>query len=132
MAETVRAAVQVAPRKIEVREFPRPKIGDDDALLRVEANGICGSDVEIYKGHMGAGTRGDFKPFVPGHEPLGVIEEIGERAAARWGVQPGDRGSGFWWSTLPLTRSGKSCSVSVASMCRFNWHRTNYGCVLAG
>ncbi|MEV5408192.1 zinc-binding dehydrogenase [Thermopolyspora sp. NPDC052614] len=91
MADTVRAAVQVAPRKIEIREFPRPKIGPDDGLLRVEANGICGSDVEIYKGHLGSASKGDPKPFVPGHEPMGIIEEVGERAAARWGVKPGDR-----------------------------------------
>jgi threonine dehydrogenase-like Zn-dependent dehydrogenase len=91
MADTVRAAVQVAPRVIEVREFPRPKIGPDDGLLRVEANGICGSDVEMYKGHLGAMARENPKPFIPGHEPLGVIEEVGELAAARWGVQPGDR-----------------------------------------
>ncbi len=84
----VRAAVQVAPRTIELREFARPVIGPDDGLLRVEANGICGSDVEVYKGHMGREGRG---PFVPGHEPLGIIEEVGEKAAARWGVQPGDR-----------------------------------------
>lgn len=87
MGDMVRAAVQVRPRAIEMREFPRPKIGPDDGLLRVEANGICGSDVEMFKGHMGKG-RG---PVVPGHEPLGIVEEIGEQAAKRWGVQPGDR-----------------------------------------
>ena len=62
-------------------------IGPDDGLLRVEAYGICGSDVEQYRGNMGQQQQ----PFVPGHEPLGIIEEIGERAAERWGVQPGDR-----------------------------------------
>ncbi|MEV4799730.1 alcohol dehydrogenase catalytic domain-containing protein [Nonomuraea sp. NPDC049421] len=91
MAETVRAAVQIAPRKIEVREFPRPRIGPDDGLLRVEANGICGSDVETYRGHLGSMLQDERRPFVPGHEPLGIVEEVGERAAARWGVQPGDR-----------------------------------------
>lgn len=91
MADTVRAAVQVAPHKIEIREFPRPKVGPDDGLMRVEANGICGSDVEIYRGHIGSMAREDPKPFVPGHEPMGIIEEVGERAAARWGVKPGDR-----------------------------------------
>ena len=30
-------------------------------------------------------------PMVPGHEPLGIIEEVSSRAAARWGVRPGDR-----------------------------------------
>jgi threonine dehydrogenase-like Zn-dependent dehydrogenase len=88
MADTIRAAVQVGPRKIEMREFPRPRIGADDGLLRVEANGICGSDVEIYRGHLG---RDRTKPTIPGHEPLGIVEEIGEKAAARWGVRPGDR-----------------------------------------
>jgi threonine dehydrogenase-like Zn-dependent dehydrogenase len=83
----VQAAVQTGPGKIELRTYPRPKTGPDDGLLRVEANGICGSDVETYRGHLG-GAR---PAFIPGHEPLGIIEEIGERAAERWGVQVGDR-----------------------------------------
>jgi threonine dehydrogenase-like Zn-dependent dehydrogenase len=87
MADMVRAAVMTAPRTFEMREFPRPAIGPDEGLLRVEACGICGSDVEQYKGHLG--QRG--LPMVPGHEPLGIIEEVGERAAQRWGVGPGDR-----------------------------------------
>src|ERR687895_579363 len=83
MGETVRAAVQTGPREMEIREFPRPRIGPDDGLLRVEANGIGGGDGGMYKGHR----RGDGgKPMTPGPEPLGVIVEIGERAAARWGV----------------------------------------------
>src|SRR3569833_2349184 len=80
MSDMVRAAVQVGPRQIEIREFPRPEVGPDTGLLRVEANGICGSDVETFKGHMGMGSGG---PFVPGHEPLGIVEEIGGAAAAR-------------------------------------------------
>jgi threonine dehydrogenase-like Zn-dependent dehydrogenase len=88
MADTVRAAVQTGPRQIEIREFPRPVIGPDDGgLLRIEACGICGSDVEQYKGSLGRQSL----PMVPGHEPLGIIEEVSEKAAARWGVQPGDR-----------------------------------------
>lgn len=86
MTDEVRAAVQTSARDIELRDFPRPRIGADDGLLRVEACGICGSDVEQYKGAL-AGSL----PAVPGHEPLGVIEEVGENAAARWGVEPGDR-----------------------------------------
>ncbi|HUY49349.1 MAG TPA: amidohydrolase family protein [Streptosporangiaceae bacterium] len=87
MADLVRAAVMTAPRTFEFREFPRPVIGPDEGLLRIEACGICGSDVEQYKGHLG--QRG--LPMVPGHEPLGILEEVGERAAQRWGVSPGDR-----------------------------------------
>jgi threonine dehydrogenase-like Zn-dependent dehydrogenase len=87
VTDMVRAAVQVAPKQMELREFPRPRTGPDDGLLRVEANAICGSDVETFRGHLG----GPRPAFIPGHEPLGIVEEVGERAAARWGVQPGDR-----------------------------------------
>jgi threonine dehydrogenase-like Zn-dependent dehydrogenase len=88
MADMVRAVVQTGPRQMEMREYPRPAIGPEDgALLRVEACGICGSDVEQYKGAMG--TRG--LPMIPGHEPLGIIEEISEAASRRWGVSAGDR-----------------------------------------
>ena len=77
----VRAVVQTGPRQMEMREYPRPVLGGDTgALLRVEACGICGSDVEQYKGAMG--TRG--LPMIPGHEPLGIIEEITDETAARW------------------------------------------------
>ncbi len=87
MADLVRAAVQTGPKRIEIQEFPRPSIDADTALLRVEANGICGSDVETYRGTLGRGRY----PVIPGHEPLGIIEDIGERAARRWGVDVGDR-----------------------------------------
>ena len=88
MADMIRAAVQTGPRQIELREFPRPVIGPQDGgLLRVEACGICGSDVEQYRGNLSS----QWLPMVPGHEPLGIIEEVSDSAAARWGVQPGDR-----------------------------------------
>jgi threonine dehydrogenase-like Zn-dependent dehydrogenase len=83
---TSRAVVQTAPRRLELRELPVPDIDDDSALLRVEACGICGSDAEQYAGVLPVQL-----PVVPGHEPLGVIERIGDRAAKRWGVDVGDR-----------------------------------------
>ena len=85
-ARTALAMVQTAPRRIEPRELPLPALGADDALLRVEACGICGSDVESFEGVLQVPL-----PLVPGHEPLGRIEAIGERAARRWGVAVGDR-----------------------------------------
>ncbi len=88
MGETIRAVVQTGPRRLELREFPRPVIGPEDGgLLRIEACGICGSDVEQYRGHLGQQSL----PMVPGHEPLGILEEVSAPAAARWGVRPGDR-----------------------------------------
>ena len=83
---TTRAVVQTAPRRLELRELPIPDIDDDSGLLRIEACGICGSDAEQY-----AGTLPAEYPVILGHEPLGVIAKIGDRAAKRWGVQVGDR-----------------------------------------
>ena len=90
-SDRVRAAVLVQPRTLEAREFARPTIGTDDALLRIEACGICGSDYEQYDGAQPVHEDYTAYPGIPGHEPLGVIEEIGARACARWGVGEGDR-----------------------------------------
>jgi alcohol dehydrogenase len=74
------------PRKLVGRELQVPEHGDDDAVLRVEACGLCGTDHEQYTGHLPTGFA-----FVPGHETVGVIEKIGDAAAQRWGVAVGDR-----------------------------------------
>ena len=105
MAKTVRAAVLLKPKTIEHREFPRPAIGADDALLRIEACGICGSDYEQYEG--AAPQHEDYTqyPVIPGHEPLGIIEEIGAEARPRWGVTEGDR---------VAVRSGYGCGRCAA------------------
>jgi threonine dehydrogenase-like Zn-dependent dehydrogenase len=83
---TSRAIVQTGARQLELRELPVPEIDDESALLRVEACGICGSDAEQWAGVLPVRL-----PLVPGHEPLGVIARIGDRAARRWGVDVGDR-----------------------------------------
>lgn len=81
-----RALVLDAPRSLVAREFRLPDIGADDALVRVEACGLCGTDHEQYTGELSGGFA-----FVPGHETVGTIEVIGARAAQRWGVSAGDR-----------------------------------------
>ncbi|MGH9096875.1 MAG: zinc-dependent alcohol dehydrogenase [Acidimicrobiales bacterium] len=83
---TAVAAVLEAPRRLVRRRLPFPEIGEDDALLRVEACGLCGTDHEQYTGVLAAGFA-----FVPGHETVGVIEAIGPEAVQRWGVSTGDR-----------------------------------------
>jgi 2-desacetyl-2-hydroxyethyl bacteriochlorophyllide A dehydrogenase len=83
---TSRAIVQTAPRTLELRELPIPEIGPDDALLQVEACGICGTDYEQY-----GGTLPVPYPAILGHEPVGRIAEIGDEAARRRRVQKGDR-----------------------------------------
>ncbi len=87
MSERVVAAVQTGPRAIELTELPRPAVGDG-AIVRVEACGICGTDVDQYRGKLE-----DIVPFpsIPGHEPVGVIDEISPRAAEQWRLKVGDR-----------------------------------------
>src|SRR5436189_6413745 len=83
---TARALVLEAPRDLKERALPLPVLGDDDGLLRVEACGLCGTDHEQFTGAIPV-----FAPYVPGHEIVGVIEAVGERAAQRWNVKVGDR-----------------------------------------
>jgi threonine dehydrogenase-like Zn-dependent dehydrogenase len=80
------AMVLTEERKLEARDIAIPEIGHDDALLRIEACGICGSDYEQFEGVLRTPM-----PVIPGHEPLGVIAKIGDGAAERWGVEVGDR-----------------------------------------
>ena len=83
---SARALVLEKPRTLVGRELPVPEHGDDDAVLRVEACGLCGTDHEQYTGDLPGGFA-----FVPGHETVGVLESIGDVAARRWGVTRSDR-----------------------------------------
>jgi threonine dehydrogenase-like Zn-dependent dehydrogenase len=80
------AMVQTGERRLEPKDLPIPDIDENSALLKLEACGICGSDYEQFEGLLRTPV-----PVVPGHEPLGTIARIGDRAAARWGVDVGDR-----------------------------------------
>jgi 2-desacetyl-2-hydroxyethyl bacteriochlorophyllide A dehydrogenase len=86
LPKTSFAMVQTGKRKLEPRDVPLPDIDDDSALLRLEACGICGSDYEQFEGAI----RVPF-PVIPGHEPVGRIAKIGDRAAQRWKLDVGDR-----------------------------------------
>ncbi|MBW2271067.1 MAG: zinc-binding dehydrogenase [Deltaproteobacteria bacterium] len=86
MGDDVRAMVLTGAERLELQRFERPEIGENDGLLRVEACGICGTDSETLSGAIPLRY-----PVIPGHEPVGLIEEIGPRAALRWGLEPGDR-----------------------------------------
>ena len=80
------AMVLEEPGRLAARQLPLPEIGDDDGLVRVEACGLCGTDHEQYTGVLPLG-----RPFVPGHETVGVIDAVGPAASERWGVSVGDR-----------------------------------------
>jgi D-arabinose 1-dehydrogenase-like Zn-dependent alcohol dehydrogenase len=75
-----RAVVQVGDKHFEVQQFDLPRIGPDEALLRIEASGICGSDVDQYDGKLNGLLS---LAMLPGHEPVGLSAEIGVEADRR-------------------------------------------------
>lgn len=85
-----RVVIQTGDRRLDMAELPIPRVGEDEALLTLEACGLCGSDVEQYRGHLTEKGIVSY-PLIPGHEPVGFIEEIGTEAARAWGVSRGDR-----------------------------------------
>jgi threonine dehydrogenase-like Zn-dependent dehydrogenase len=72
----------------ETREFPVPDPPDGGALLRVEAVGLCGSDVAQHAGARLVPETSAF-PVVPGHEIVGRVWRLGRDA--QLSVQEGDR-----------------------------------------
>jgi L-iditol 2-dehydrogenase len=78
---TMRAAVYYANRDVRVEERPVPRIGPGEVLVKTEATGLCGGEaMEWYLGPRA--------PKILGHEPAGVIAEVGEGVA---GLSVGDR-----------------------------------------
>lgn len=79
-----RAWVLTDVGKLEMQEFEIPKVKDDCALLKVDGCGICGSDKHAFAGHMKAPF-----PFIPGHEFIGTIVEMGKEAGQKMAIVGG-------------------------------------------
>lgn len=91
--EKCRAWVMVEPGKVTLEQFEIPKVAEDSALLKVEACGICATDKHVYQGHPSSLAQ---FPFIPGHEFIGTIVELGSRANETMAIfggslQVGDR-----------------------------------------
>lgn len=70
----MKAAFLVAAREFEIREFQDPLAPDDGLVLKVEACGVCGSDLRRWKEGPPPGVDG----ITPGHEVSGVVEQVGK------------------------------------------------------
>ncbi len=69
---TMRALVFRGPNQIAIEQVPIPKAGPGEAVIRVTLTTICGTDLHILKGEY------PVRPgLVIGHEPVGVIHELG-------------------------------------------------------
>lgn len=80
----MRALVLSAYNNLEIQDLPVPKPADDELLIRIEACGICGSDVHGYDGSTGR----RIPPLVMGHEAAGTVESVGSAVS---GFKRGDR-----------------------------------------
>ncbi len=114
-----RALVLEGPRSLVFRDLEIPEPTADTGLLRVEACGVCGTDHEMFTGRLPAAS-----PLVPGHETVGVLEQVGERAADLWGVSAGDRVAVECFQSC---RRCEACGAGDYRRCREHGLRTAYG-----
>ncbi|MBA3764341.1 MAG: alcohol dehydrogenase catalytic domain-containing protein [Actinobacteria bacterium] len=114
----MRAAFMTDVNVIEVRHDARePELDPAGALLRVEACGICGTDARTF-------FNGDPKapsPWQLGHEPVGVLEQVGPRADLPPGVATGDR---VFLGSILTCGECRWCAEGFQNLCE---HHLLYG-----
>ena len=101
----MRALRYAGEREVVCHDRANPRPGPTEVVLRIQAAGICGSDLHVYR-HPGP----DFVETgrIPGHEPAGIIEEIGSDVRG-WSV--GDRVTSYFrkiCGTCHYCRTGHS------------------------
>lgn len=80
----MRAAVYHGPEDIRVEDVPKPAVeSSEGALVRVTHTAVCGSDLWFYHGERDREVGSQV-----GHEPMGIVEEVGEDVTS---IEPGDR-----------------------------------------
>ena len=94
--KTMTAVVCHGPKDYRLEEVPIPERGPGEALIEVEAVGICASDLKCFNGAVkfwGDANRPAWAEtnVIPGHEFVGVVTEIDDAASRRSGVEIGDR-----------------------------------------
>jgi propanol-preferring alcohol dehydrogenase len=65
---------------LEIQEIPVPEPGPDEVLVRIEASGLCHTDIHAAHGDWPVKPT---PPFVPGHEGVGRIEKLGSGVTSR-------------------------------------------------
>ncbi|MBI2932707.1 MAG: zinc-dependent alcohol dehydrogenase family protein [Planctomycetes bacterium] len=92
-AQVLRRQAPIEERPLEDVSWPRPKPGPGEVLLGVRACGICRTDLHLIEGDLPARRL----PIVPGHQIVGIVEEVGPGVSMR---KVGDRvGAGWLRST---------------------------------
>lgn len=71
----MKAVILYGPNNFDSGEFEKPKIGDNDILLKMKSAAICGTDIRILEGKKTKGVR---YPSIIGHEICGIIDKVGK------------------------------------------------------
>jgi propanol-preferring alcohol dehydrogenase len=102
------AIVREFKQPLQIDEAERPMPGPDEVLIKVEACGVCHSDLHIAEGDWKPLLRIIKMPLIPGHEVVGRVVERGEAA---FNVEVGDRVGVAWvhWTCgeCDLCREGR-------------------------
>jgi len=83
----MKAALMMGPNNIITGEKDIPAFGDDEVLVNVKNVGVCGADLEFYA-HGAIGAWVLSFPHTLGHEPAGIVAEVGKNVTH---VKPGDK-----------------------------------------
>ena len=91
MPRTMRAAVvRQFHQPLQIEELPVPEVGANQVLIRTEACGVCHTDLHAAEGDWSVKPT---LPFVPGHEGVGTIVEVGKDVRS---LREGDRAGVPW------------------------------------
>ena len=82
----MRGVLLPGDRQVVLSDFPDPSPGFGQVVVRMKAAAICGTDLHLYRARPE--DRRPSPDMIPGHEPSGVVETIGEGVTH---VKPGDR-----------------------------------------
>ncbi len=77
----MKGIVFLGNKKLELQDFKDPQPGPDEVIIEIKASGMCGSDLKFYRANSGPsslGLGGSDKKVIAGHEPCGVVVEIGK------------------------------------------------------
>jgi Zn-dependent alcohol dehydrogenase len=90
MSTDMKAILMTAVKEpFRTREIPDPHPGPGQVRIRLHATGVCGTDVHVWNGELPGPL-----PIVPGHEPVGVIDSVGQGVRS---VTAGDRVGVSWF-----------------------------------
>jgi 2-desacetyl-2-hydroxyethyl bacteriochlorophyllide A dehydrogenase len=110
------------PNRYELSDVPVPRIASGEALVRVEACGICGTDIDIIEGNRPMEVTA--YPVILGHEFSGEVVEVGSEVKE---VRPGDKVA---VDTVIRCSGCRNCAMGWTAHCLTAYNQI--GCTIPG